>query len=98
MGDTTCHNGKLGCLADGTNMQCRYCGAGEFESIACPNSYCVGVDTNVAYAWDSTCELGMLGCAASPLYVKCRYCGHGVYENITCADAPAALPTNVLYP
>merc|ERR1719195_916064 len=34
--DETCALGQLGCLADGLNVECRFCGAGVYEEIACP--------------------------------------------------------------
>jgi len=33
--DPTCSMGVLGCLADGKNIECRYCGFGPYESIPC---------------------------------------------------------------
>eukprot|EP00933_Yihiella_yeosuensis_P028748 TRINITY_DN22577_c0_g2_i1.p1 TRINITY_DN22577_c0_g2~~TRINITY_DN22577_c0_g2_i1.p1 ORF type:complete len:1594 (+),score=244.66 TRINITY_DN22577_c0_g2_i1:990-5771(+) len=36
--DPWCSFGQLGCFADGVNVECRFCGAGDFESIACPTS------------------------------------------------------------
>ncbi|CAE7614021.1 nipblb [Symbiodinium natans] len=30
-----CHFGKLGCFADGKNVECRFCGSGSFEEIPC---------------------------------------------------------------
>lgn len=34
--DPTCYFGRLGCLADGHNVNCRYCGRGTYASIPCP--------------------------------------------------------------
>jgi len=36
--DQTCWLGKLGCLADGINVECRYCGVGAFIDVICPES------------------------------------------------------------
>jgi len=36
--DETCEMGKLGCWADGYHAECRFCGAGAFENITCPNT------------------------------------------------------------
>jgi len=36
MWDPTCSMGVLGCMADGKNVQCRFCGFGDYEGIACP--------------------------------------------------------------
>lgn len=35
--DETCEMGKLGCWADGIHAECRFCGSGIYEAIACPN-------------------------------------------------------------
>jgi len=35
--DPSCYNGKLGCLADGRNVECRFCGGkNSYASIPCP--------------------------------------------------------------
>jgi len=36
MWDPTCSMGALGCMADGKNVQCRFCGFGDYKDIACP--------------------------------------------------------------
>jgi len=34
--EPTCWFGKIGCLGDGINVECRFCGKGDFASIPCP--------------------------------------------------------------
>jgi len=43
--DPSCKMGMLGCWADGRNAECRFCGEGAFEDIACPNV----TDANVLF-------------------------------------------------
>merc|ERR1719394_1782837 len=37
--DPSCRQGMQGCLADGVNMECRFCGGGNY-SVPCPPSSC----------------------------------------------------------
>jgi hypothetical protein len=89
--DSSCENGTLGCAADGVNIECRYCGAGDYVNITCPSSSTAcqfdNEPVDVGYFWDTSCTEGDLGCAADGQNIKCRYCGAGDYANITCPSA-----------
>lgn len=88
--DPACAMGKLGCNADGQNMQCRLCGAGDFSSIPCPASSCkFPNDPFVSYYWDTDCEMGKLGCWADGLHAQCRFCGDYPYTSIPCPEGAA---------
>lgn len=91
--DSSCHEGMLGCLADGVHAQCRFCSKRPFEDIPCPEekqlptNACVWPvygEPKVEYFWDETCEMGKLGCWADGFHAQCRFCGSSVYSNITC--------------
>jgi len=91
--DPTCKMGKLGCLADGRNMQCRMCGAKHVSSIPCPASSCkFPNEPFVPYYWDTECEMGKLGCWADGIHAQCRYCGLYPYTGIPCPEGAAPPP------
>lgn len=88
--DPTCKMGKLGCNADGKNMECRLCGAGDFLSVSCPASSCkFPNDPFVSYYWEPTCKMGTLGCWADGIHAQCRFCGSYPYTSITCPEGAA---------
>merc|ERR1712187_1068264 len=65
--EPNCHSGMLGCKADGVHDECRFCGAGTFESIRCPRplenwEICRSTlgHRSVSYFWDDSWEAGML--------------------------------------
>jgi len=37
--DEACELGKLGCFADGIHSQCRFCGAGNYSEVPCPDDH-----------------------------------------------------------
>lgn len=83
--DPSCANGGLGCFADGTHPECRFCGAGDFNDIACPPPLCAFMkEPPIPYFWDSSCETGMLGCFADGVNSACRFCGKAPYEDVKC--------------
>ena len=46
--------GTLGCLADGKNWGCRWCGFGEYANVTCPSSTCTFDNEPVTpYYWDT---------------------------------------------
>jgi len=72
---------SLGCLADGVHPQCRFCGAGDFESVHCPASWCeFDNPPHLPYYWDSECSLGKVGCLADGKSTQCRFCGEYPYD------------------
>lgn len=80
-----CTNGTLGCLADGKNWGCRWCGFGDYSSVTCPSSTCTFDNEPVTpYYWDSLCEMGMLGCNADGIHVQCRFCDHKPFNSVHC--------------
>lgn len=88
--DPACAMGKLGCNADGKNLQCRLCGAGDFKGIPCPSSSCkFPNDPFVSYFWDTECEMGKLGCWADGIHSQCRFCGDFPYTSIPCPEGAA---------
>jgi len=92
--DPTCSEGGLGCNADGKNVQCRLCGAGDFDSIRCPASSCHFDGPHpVSYFWDPQCQEGKLGCMADGTHLQCRFCGEAPFASVPCpADAHHATP------
>jgi len=77
----------MGCEADGKNVQCRFCGAGDYAEVLCPPSSChFPNEPFVPYFWDSSCKMGQLGCWADGVHEQCRFCGDHPYTNVTCAD------------
>mmetsp|Transcript_141659 Transcript_141659/g.453010 ORF Transcript_141659/g.453010 Transcript_141659/m.453010 type:complete len:532 (-) Transcript_141659:180-1775(-) len=85
--DSSCRMGMLGCNADGKNVQCRLCGAGDFAEIPCPPSSChFANEPFVPYFWDTTCKMGVLGCWADGVHAQCRFCGDRPYTSIECPE------------
>lgn len=74
--DPTCELGKVGCLADGIHMQCRFCGEGDFDP--CPSCAFEG-EPLTPYVWDSRCHPSTYtkGCFADGVHFECRFCGEG---------------------
>jgi len=97
--DSSCTEGMVGCKADNTHVQCRFCGSAGYETVPCPEPH-AGVDIcrstlgerPVAYFWDESCEQGMLGCFADGTHAQCRFCGSGHYSDVAC---PAATTGNL---
>mmetsp|Transcript_78201 Transcript_78201/g.171456 ORF Transcript_78201/g.171456 Transcript_78201/m.171456 type:complete len:328 (-) Transcript_78201:460-1443(-) len=83
--DETCTDGALGCLADGKNTFCRFCGAGNYSEIPCPPSSCqFPNEPLVPYYWDMDCRLGDLGCWADGIHIQCRFCGGAPFTSLSC--------------
>jgi len=83
--DPSCKMGMLGCDADGKNMECRFCGAGDYAGVPCPPSSChFENEPFVPYYWDEDCALGKLGCWADGVHPQCRFCGDAPYTSIDC--------------
>jgi len=90
--DASCRQGMEGCLADGVNMECRFCGAGNY-SVPCPPSSChFADDPFVPYFWDPTCEMGKLGCWADGIHAQCRFCGEHPFTGVACPEELSAPP------
>lgn len=88
--DPTCALGMLGCLADGKNMECRLCGAGDYLTVACPPSSCkFPNEPFVSYYWDNDCEAGKLGCWADGIHAQCRFCGSEPFTSLPCPEGAA---------
>jgi len=92
--DPDCQQGMTGCDADGVNIQCRFCGVGDYASVPCPEPHeglhiCrsfLGTRPN-SYFWDDSCVDGQLGCNADGIHLQCRFCsadGTGDYAAIEC--------------
>lgn len=96
--DPTCPEDgtSLGCLADGKNHQCRFCGVGDYASVFCPAKWCqFDNQPHLPYYWDSSCTMGQLGCLADGHNIQCRYCGEFPYDSIPCKDEyHAIVPTD----
>ncbi|CAE7249476.1 Cemip2 [Symbiodinium sp. CCMP2592] len=43
--DPFCHFGKLGCFADGKNVECRFCGSGAFQEVPCQTTTTTSTST-----------------------------------------------------
>jgi len=93
--DPECHDGMLGCKADGVHAECRFCAVWPFETVPCPESTAPPQnecrwpqrgEPSVPYFWDETCEMGLLGCWADGIHSSCRYCGAGVYSEVACPE------------
>jgi len=84
---------SLGCLADGENRACRFCGKGEYSSVPCPGSWCAfDNEPNIPYYWDSSCTMGQVGCKADGKSVQCRFCGEFPYNGtVPCPASPQAV-------
>jgi len=82
--DVSCrHSSSLGCLADGQNPECRFCGQGDYKKVICPASSCSFANPpHLPYYWDADCRLGKIGCLADGVHVQCRFCGEFPY-NVT---------------
>lgn len=88
--DTCVPRGGLGCLADGRNLQCRFCGGGAYVKNKCGPRQCSFVnDPFVPYYWEPDCKMGMLGCWADGIHSACRFCGSYPYTNISCPNGTA---------
>jgi len=101
--------GKVGCLADGKNVQCRFCGEYPYNgTVPCPkDAHAVAPkdsckfdnEPKTPYFWDTTCELGMLGCKADGKSIGCRFCGSGAYAAVNCPASLCALkPADAQWP
>jgi len=79
----------LGCLADGKNQGCRFCGgSGNYSSIPCVVDQCTFENEPATpYYFDETCYNGKVGCLADGIHDKCRFCGRRPFEYITCPDS-----------
>mmetsp|Transcript_108555 Transcript_108555/g.291846 ORF Transcript_108555/g.291846 Transcript_108555/m.291846 type:complete len:250 (+) Transcript_108555:101-850(+) len=79
---------SLGCLADGINPQCRFCGEGAYSEVFCPASWCeFDNPPHIPYYWDSRCSIGSIGCLADGKQVQCRFCGEYPYNGtVHCPD------------
>jgi len=92
--DPSCQEGVAGCNADGKNLECRFCGGGNY-SVPCPPSSChFPSDPFVPYYWDATCEMGMLGCWADGVHPQCRFCGEHPFTGIDCPEELTAPPNS----
>merc|ERR1740121_3323435 len=80
--------GVLGCNADGENVECRYCGLGEYSDVHCRASQVCNFDNvpTTPYYYDPDCVEGMLGCKADLTHVQCRFCGVGSYASVPCPE------------
>lgn len=88
--DPSCHMGGLGCNADGKNVECRLCGAGDEVGVPCPPSSCKFPNQPfVSYYWDEDCKAGELGCWADGVHEQCRFCGDHPYIGIPCPEGAA---------
>jgi len=105
--DSECSMGKLGCLADGRNMQCRFCGEFPYNgTVPCPPDATVpdkeicwlGDDAPYPFFWDATCEDGMLGCKADGKHRGCRFCGAGPYAEVACPASLCTFPPSSSHP
>lgn len=93
--DDACEDGQLGCKADGVNVGCRYCGAGDFIDVQCPSSSChFANEPHTPYYWDNECEMGKLGCWADGVHPQCRFCGVHPFAGIDCPDHAASAKAN----
>jgi len=95
--DPTCPDDgqSLGCLADGTHANCRFCGASAYASVYCPASFCqFDNQPHLPYYWDTSCSMGQVGCLADGKNIQCRFCGEFPYNGtVSCpADAHAIVP------
>jgi len=91
--DPSCQEGVEGCLADGVNMECRFCGGGSNYSVPCPPSSChFPNDPFVPYFWDPTCEMGKVGCWADGVHAQCRFCGDHPFTDVKCPEELSAAP------
>jgi len=86
---------SLGCNADDINPQCRFCGAGDYEDIYCPASWCEFENPPpLPYYWDSGCLNGQLGCLADGKHDQCRFCGEYPYNGaVACPHDSRAVIT-----
>jgi hypothetical protein len=80
-----CKMGIKGCMADGINVQCRFCGVKPYHDISCPSRRCMfRAPPKTKYYWDQECKFGHLGCLADGIHSECRFCGEGAFDSITC--------------
>jgi len=93
--DPTCprDGNSLGCMADGVNSECRFCGAGDYADVFCPASWCEFADPpHLPYYWDHRCTMGDLGCLADGVHVACRFCGEYPYNGtVHCPESAGAI-------
>jgi len=79
---------SLGCMADGINPQCRFCGEGPYSEVFCPTQWCqFDNEPNLPYYWDARCTMGSIGCLADGKNIHCRFCGEFPYNgSVHCPD------------
>jgi len=96
-----CVMGKHGCKADGVNVQCRFCGGGDFADIPCPaEQVCEFANRpTVPFFWDPTCADNMgLGCNADGIHAECRFCGQRPFEGVPCPEEVAPPENKCVWP
>lgn len=98
--DPECSKGLLGCHADATNVQCRFCGEPPYENVTCPEDAKASPfqacwfknqpSHMFGYYWEPNCSNGMKGCLADGKHVQCRWCGEDgspkPYSDIKCPE------------
>jgi len=90
--DTSCQEGMSGCNADQKNMECRFCGGGNYSAPCPPTSCHFPNEPFVPYYWDPDCKMGMLGCWADGIHAQCRFCGEHPFTGVPCPDKLLAPP------
>jgi len=92
--------GKHGCNADGRNVECRFCGAGDFADISCPAEQVCEFKQkpSVPFYWDPKCRDGMLGCKADGVHNECRFCATRPFEDIPCPGSVAPPDNSCTWP
>eukprot|EP00405_Crypthecodinium_cohnii_P006883 CAMPEP_0194782362 /NCGR_PEP_ID=MMETSP0323_2-20130528/78647_1 /TAXON_ID=2866 ORGANISM="Crypthecodinium cohnii, Strain Seligo" /NCGR_SAMPLE_ID=MMETSP0323_2 /ASSEMBLY_ACC=CAM_ASM_000346 /LENGTH=311 /DNA_ID=CAMNT_0039721169 /DNA_START=56 /DNA_END=988 /DNA_ORIENTATION=- len=93
--DETCTDGALGCLADGKNTFCRFCGAGNYSEIPCPPSSCqFPNEPLVPYYWDM--DVDLVTWAAGPMASTSN--AGSVGSEIPCPPSSCQFPNEPLVP
>ncbi|CAE8721049.1 unnamed protein product [Polarella glacialis] len=84
--DPWCSFGSLACFADGKNVECRFCGVGDFVSIPCP----VKTTTTTTSTTRSSTTVQAMICALSDVIRPCSSDGckvlAGGLTDRTCSD------------
>eukprot|EP00445_Apocalathium_hangoei_P003850 CAMPEP_0203858448 /NCGR_PEP_ID=MMETSP0359-20131031/11281_1 /ASSEMBLY_ACC=CAM_ASM_000338 /TAXON_ID=268821 /ORGANISM="Scrippsiella Hangoei, Strain SHTV-5" /LENGTH=223 /DNA_ID=CAMNT_0050775225 /DNA_START=50 /DNA_END=718 /DNA_ORIENTATION=+ len=82
----------LGCIADGKNHECRFCGKAPYGP--CPTCTFESEPTT-PHAWDNNCKPGEYskGCFADGVHFECRWCGDEDSEYDACPTTTTTTTT-----
>lgn len=101
--DPDCKEGKMGCKADGINVQCRFCGEDPYADcppcgpVWNPCPVCeFTIEPTTPYVWDRMChpEVYTKGCKADGIHFECRFCGEGDFDPCPTTTVTSTTPAS----